>query len=339
VTSPHYDYEHVLRRALHAAADSVDPSADGLDRIRERIGHPPLLSFASVASWYSVAALRLTGWAVPALGSAREIVAAVLDRFKPPEEVPGHGRPRFGWLRPAAAAALAIFVVAGGAFAAMAVPHVMSPAGHGSRVPGQSGSSGGGGGGGAASHGATPYHHSGSGTPGYTSSGPTGTSTGTTCHQVGSSPPPVVTTAPVSSVFPTSPPATSVAPTSPPPSSTSPAPGTTTPTATSTTTTTPPATDGTPSTSAGGSASGAASPGVSGTASGSAIPGGNQAGNQAARNTGSRVVQPSSSNGLAADPCSSAETSIEPIGLGLTALKISSASPLADDQQAADRPW
>ena len=39
--SQHYDeYEEFIRRALHAAADSVEPSEDGLERIRRRLGAP-----------------------------------------------------------------------------------------------------------------------------------------------------------------------------------------------------------------------------------------------------------------------------------------------------------
>jgi hypothetical protein len=333
VTSPHYDYEHVLRRALHAAAESVDPSADGLDRIRERIGHPPLLSFASLASWYSVAALRLTGWAVPALGSAREIGAALLDRFRPPEAAPGHDRPRFGWLRPAAATALAIFVVAGGAFAAMAVPHVMSPSGSTQNSSGGGGSSRGQGPGGAASHGATPYSHSSSGSTRY-SSGPAGTSTATTCHQVSGSPAPGSSTAPATSIISTSPPPTSSSPTSTPTTST-PTPTSSTPTATSTVTTTPPSTDGTPSVSASGALSAATSPSVSESAVGSAVPGG-----RAATRNRRVVVEPSNSVGAVANPCPSAEETPDggaPVGLGPVTLKISAAGPLADAEQVADR--
>ena len=87
------DYDDILRRALHAAAESVEPSADGLERIRERLGHPPLLSFSSIAGWYSVAAARFTSWAVPAFGTACEIFWALIDRFRPLDTPPGHAKP------------------------------------------------------------------------------------------------------------------------------------------------------------------------------------------------------------------------------------------------------
>src|ERR1700685_3935271 len=44
------DYEEALRRALHAAADSIEPSADGLERIRERLNRP-MLSFEAASAW------------------------------------------------------------------------------------------------------------------------------------------------------------------------------------------------------------------------------------------------------------------------------------------------
>ena len=41
MTEPEAEYGERLRRALHAAADSVVPSGDGLERIRSRIAHKP----------------------------------------------------------------------------------------------------------------------------------------------------------------------------------------------------------------------------------------------------------------------------------------------------------
>ena len=89
----HRDYDDILRRALHAAAESVEPSADGLERIRERLGYSPLLSFSSIAGWFSVAAVRFAGWAVPAFGTACEIFWALIDRFRPLDAAPGHAKP------------------------------------------------------------------------------------------------------------------------------------------------------------------------------------------------------------------------------------------------------
>ena len=224
MTASDPDYDDILRRALHAAAESVEPSGDGLERIRERLARPPLLSFSSIAAWYSVVAVRLTGWAGPAFGTAAEIFRAAVDRFRPPHARPGHAKPRFGWLRPASATALAIFVVVGGAFAAMAIPRAIS--GSLSSATGQS------------SHGNGPVASSGrtvasgssrvsgsSGSASYAGGRASSPSAAISCHPVSGSPSASITPTPGSTSS-SAPPTSS----SPPASSTSPAPsGSTTP--------------------------------------------------------------------------------------------------------------
>jgi hypothetical protein len=133
-----HDYEDVLRHALRAAAESVEPSGDGLERIRERLGSPPMLSFASVTTWCSDATLRFTGWAEPAIAAFLDFFWATIDRFRPPAAAPGHTRPRLGWLRPVAAMGTAIFVVAAGAFAILTTTETSSTSGnflHGRQAP------------------------------------------------------------------------------------------------------------------------------------------------------------------------------------------------------------
>src|SRR5215470_4682848 len=53
--SQHYgDYEDFLRGALHAAVDSVEPTGDGLERIRGRLAPPhplPVAWLAALCSW------------------------------------------------------------------------------------------------------------------------------------------------------------------------------------------------------------------------------------------------------------------------------------------------
>lgn len=56
MTSQDRDYEDILRRALHAAAESIEPAGDGLERIRHRLHSPR--SAASVLSGLS----GLIGW-------------------------------------------------------------------------------------------------------------------------------------------------------------------------------------------------------------------------------------------------------------------------------------
>ena len=75
------DYEEALRRALHAAADSIEPSADGLERIRERLNRP-MLSFESASAWYA----GLRRWLEPVAAA----FGAVAGLFRPAAARPGH---------------------------------------------------------------------------------------------------------------------------------------------------------------------------------------------------------------------------------------------------------
>ena len=87
---------------------------------------------------------------------------ALVDRFRPLDASPGHAKPGLRWLRPRTATALALFVIAGGAFAAKVIPSAISaaPAGDSNGTGGSGGSVGATGQG--AVHGSSPFQ----GTPG-----------------------------------------------------------------------------------------------------------------------------------------------------------------------------
>jgi hypothetical protein len=121
------DYDDVLRRALHAAAESVEPSPDGLERIRARMKTPPVLSFASVVAWCQEAATIVVGWAAPLIRTALDAFWSVIDRFRPASALPSESGSRSAWIRPMVAMGTAIFVVAAGAFAVLTLPHAISP--------------------------------------------------------------------------------------------------------------------------------------------------------------------------------------------------------------------
>jgi hypothetical protein len=121
--------EAALRRALHAAAEQVDPSDDGLARIRAQVGHrrPMPLPIA----WVDVALTKLSlrvpdGFWVVWDRVAQEM-RAVTDHFLP-ERLRAE-RLRLGWLRPVAAMGAAVFLVAAVVSMAIEVPQVISPAG------------------------------------------------------------------------------------------------------------------------------------------------------------------------------------------------------------------
>lgn len=135
------DYDDILRRALRTAADSIEPSGDGLERIRARLTTPRPLPSAWLTAGYSDVALpalvRLWSALVSMLGwrpsgaarrSARGGFAGHswhsgrlyywypgrLRGGHPGRILPGSGSHRYGWLRPTAVAAAIVVAVAGG---------------------------------------------------------------------------------------------------------------------------------------------------------------------------------------------------------------------------------
>ena len=69
MTEPEAEYGERLRRALHAAADSVVPSGDGLERIRSRIAHERAPDSFGPAPWLAAfGRLRTSGPACPICG-------------------------------------------------------------------------------------------------------------------------------------------------------------------------------------------------------------------------------------------------------------------------------
>ena len=120
-----------MRRSLHAAADQVEPNADGLDRIREKIRSGPVYTSAADpepgatrARWGSGVLADLVRRLSGARGehSAPRGHGAPLRRGRTPGRgaAPGHARPAQRWpanwrevmLRPALAIGVAVFAVA-----------------------------------------------------------------------------------------------------------------------------------------------------------------------------------------------------------------------------------
>jgi len=108
------DLDEILRRALHAAAGSVQPADDGLDRIQARLTTPrPLLVAWVMAAWAAVA--RRTAGALSSVSTWRQSVPGAVRG-------PGHARPSPWRLRPAAVLAMAAFVVAAAVIALTPLP-------------------------------------------------------------------------------------------------------------------------------------------------------------------------------------------------------------------------
>ncbi len=116
--------ESALRNALRLAADSVDPAADGLDRIRAKISTRQ----SAKPGWATASPDGFLGslwrWLEPVVVWLRYMAGVVEERFRPDPNLAG----RLGWLRPAAAVATGVFVVLAASLAITALPAAITPA-------------------------------------------------------------------------------------------------------------------------------------------------------------------------------------------------------------------
>jgi hypothetical protein len=125
--------EAALRRALHAAADQVDPSGDGLEKIRQRVRHRRPMPMA--IAWVDVVLTKLSlglpdGFWVVWDRIALE-VRSVVRHFWP--EQGRRAQPErtwLGWARPLAAMSAVVFIVAAVVYTAVGVSNVIAPLGH-----------------------------------------------------------------------------------------------------------------------------------------------------------------------------------------------------------------
>jgi hypothetical protein len=149
--------EAALRRALLSAAEQIEPSPGGLERIQARLGRPRPMAVAWLeAAWTDLVmrapviidAVRRHAGAVRR--HAGSVLRLVVERFGPGVR-PGVGPKRLSRLRPLAAMSVAVFVLGAGIYVALASPAAIfqtgggSPAGPlsgGSSHPGGSGPSG-----------------------------------------------------------------------------------------------------------------------------------------------------------------------------------------------------
>src|SRR5262252_5956507 len=99
------DFDEHLRRALHEAADGVQPTDGGLDRIRRSLTRPrPVLlagmmaAYAAAAQWASSGLHRLMAWLQTVFGAT------------PEGQQGAPGMPR--WRRPRAGTTLAALLAA-----------------------------------------------------------------------------------------------------------------------------------------------------------------------------------------------------------------------------------
>ena len=143
MTHPTLDHEERLRRALRAAADSVEPAADGLGRIRARLTPPRPVIAAWMVSGTEPAALRLrlaVTWLRLRLGLAHGRIGPVAGRARPALGriraaftgiVPARSEPRAraAWLRPVGAMAAFVLIIGSGALAIARLQQTAAPIG------------------------------------------------------------------------------------------------------------------------------------------------------------------------------------------------------------------
>jgi len=139
------DYEDIVRRALAAAAESIEPAGDGLQRIRYRLNSPRSMGSlaAGLTEWLRLSGIRFfvrlepaTETGRTALGQVRQLFTSpgllsgpFLSRGQPPaghprrrRAAPSHGAlrrlgPAAAWLRPVAAVSAVVIIVIGAALA------------------------------------------------------------------------------------------------------------------------------------------------------------------------------------------------------------------------------
>jgi hypothetical protein len=255
----HLEPEDILRRALHQAADSVEPATDGLSQIRARLATPrPLLIAWLVAAWETAsqfvmlrlepALAALAEWLSTGLRTAERHLQPVTDRLRPagqrlgpvtgwlvaavawlrrvikPQTGP-EGRPsRYAWVRPVAAMAAVVLVAVAGGFALSGLPHQISQAAQSVFSSSQPHGSGG-------AH--TPGTSGGGqhlrSSPGASSRSATSPSPSPSCSskpkpKSTTTPKPTPTTQPTPTTTPTTPAPTTPAPTTTPPATPTPSP-------------------------------------------------------------------------------------------------------------------
>ncbi|HEY6279609.1 MAG TPA: hypothetical protein VIX86_25135 [Streptosporangiaceae bacterium] len=118
------DFDDILRRALHAEVESVEPAANGLERILHRTREPWLLRQLSLmltecADLFWLIVIR----AEPGVSKLRQAIAARTGllaaptgrRHRPPARRARPGT-RLAWIRPALAVTAAVVVVVAGVY-------------------------------------------------------------------------------------------------------------------------------------------------------------------------------------------------------------------------------
>jgi hypothetical protein len=128
-----YEFEAFLRARLHAAAESLDPEADGLNRIRVRLTRSsPAVVLRARATWNEIFMRAPAALQDVCYWLAYNIQTAFVrfDRAI----TPGRHRSRAqSWLRPIAVMGVTLFIVAAGTYAVLTARNYVFPSTSGSQ--------------------------------------------------------------------------------------------------------------------------------------------------------------------------------------------------------------
>jgi hypothetical protein len=120
------DDEAMLRSVLHAAADQVEPRADGLERIQRRLARPRPVAVAwAMITWTRLSMRVSTGLQFFVDRAVTEYRLAT-ERFMPPP-ANRNGRTRLVWLRPVSAMAVSVAIIGAVIYMAAGFSQVASP--------------------------------------------------------------------------------------------------------------------------------------------------------------------------------------------------------------------
>lgn len=135
----------MLRRALKLA-DGIEPRADGLQRIQARLRPPRPLPIAWAEAAWTFLLMRVPAAFEEFVELLRSVASLAWERFGPSRGASAARASRtLGWLRPAAALGVTVFIVAAGTYIAIDTQQGISPSA--SNAVRSTGSGGGGGGG------------------------------------------------------------------------------------------------------------------------------------------------------------------------------------------------
>lgn len=113
-----FDHEALLRAQLRAAANSLEPRDDGLERIQARLRQPRSAS-ARLQAAYGELVMHTPTWLQDVVYRLADLLRLAYERFAP-AQAPGRHRSRTqGLLRPLAAMAVVMFIVAAGTYVAI----------------------------------------------------------------------------------------------------------------------------------------------------------------------------------------------------------------------------